>query len=561
MLLTTDDCLLPFPTFPFEPRRLFWHKDAFMNIKFTPCGLLAILIVVLGLGCQKSKPPVSLAPTQLSPDTVVRVHWIGKNRLGIMAGAYYFMRIWELPQSTRLETQTLANLAAAPWHSLSPEYALTNQAPVALYRLLSDVVWNESYFEIRETSNQPAEMILALQLDPEHESQWETNLAAVAESLLGIGPVAAPGRGFGWSLERRTPPTHIELSRVGQWTLVSAGPAPNALLAEVTARIQRDHTPYVARTPGDWLEADVDSPRLAALLPPGWTLPPDLPKVSMAVTGDGGHVLTHAELSFPKPISLELQPWIIPTNLIHLPVVGFTAARGFKPALASWKTWNDLQIGPPPDQICSWALPGGLFQTYFAAPLPEADNQVRALAALLLGKTNPWLAAHGYVGFALDQDSNGVTWGNSPSLKPFVKAVADGSSSYAYGGLIPETAARVPTNIFYYHPSFPELLQQISGQTNLVYYHWELTGYRIESCLYTGQFLSAISRRPPMPLNSVGAVWLKTIMPRLGNCTTTVSRTGPNQLAFSRRSTVGLTAAELNFLAVWLESPRFPRLP
>jgi hypothetical protein len=536
-----------------------------MNMRLTLLGLSAASVFFFGLGCQKSGPggpSATLTPTPLSPDTVVRVHWLGRNDLGITAGAYYFMRIWQLPPSGQLELQTLAKLSTAPWRWLPGENdANVTSNSLRLYPLLADVVWNESYFEIRQPANQPAEYVLAVRLDPEHEQLWQTNLAAIAQSLTGVRPVPALDGHFGWTLERQGPSLRLELSHVGQWTLVSAGPAQNALLAEFTARIRQDHTPYVSQKPDDWLEADADSPRLAALLPPGWTLPPNLPKVSLAVTGDGGHVLTHAELTFLKPLPAGLQPWTVPTNLIHEPLVTFTAARDLKPWLASCKTWNDLQIGPPPDQIFSWALPEGQFQTYCAALLPDADNQVRALATLLLAKTNPWLAAHGYVGFAPDQDSNGVTWGNSPSIKPFVKAVAGGSSSDAYGGLIPETAARASTNISYLHPSFPELIQEMSGRANLVYYHWELTGYRIEPCLYIGQFLSAISRRPPMPLNSVSAIWLKTITPRLGNCTTTLTVTGPNRLAFARESTLGLTAAELNLLAVWLESPGFPGQP
>ena len=240
--------------------------------------------------------------------------------------------------------------------------------------------------------------------------------------------------------------------------------------------------------------------------------------------------------------------------------MSFTAARGVQPWLASWQTWSNLQIGLPPDQIYSWSLPGGMFQTYFAAPLPNAAAEVTALSAHLLDQANPWLAARGYFGFESGPDSNGVVWGKSPAIQPFVKSVeADGAAGVACGGLIPETGAPAKTNFFYYHPSFPELLQEISGQTNLVYYHWELTGARIQSCLYIGQFLSAISRHPQLPLDSASAVWMKTVVPRLGNCTTTVTLTGPNQLSFSRSSTVGFTAAELNLLAIWLESPQFPK--
>jgi hypothetical protein len=535
-----------------------------MNIRHTLLGLLVALVFISGLGCEKPSSNASsapLTPTPLSPDTILRVHWLGKNDLGIRASAYYFMRIWELPQSAQLETQTLARLATAPGRLLLGEKGVTNQTGAWLYPLLGDAVWNESYLEIRQAPHQPAEFVLAIQLDAPHQQLWQTNLAAAVESLTGARTMAAPAGGFGWSLEKPGSPAHLALTRVGPWTMVSAGPAAGDLLNEVTVRIQRDHTPCVAQAPDDWLEADADLPRLAALLPQDWNLPADLPKISLAVTGDGGHVLTHAGLSFSRPLPLELQPWAIPTNLIHPPLVAFTAVRGLAPWLASSNLWGALQIGPPPDQVCSWALPAGLFQTYFAAPLPDAAGQVRALAAHLLTDANPWLAAHGYVGFDSDQQSNGVTWGSSPSILPFIKSVAaDGKGGVAYAGLIPETNpdANAQTNLFYYHPSFDELLQTLSDGTNLVYYQWELTGDRLQSCLFIGQFLSVITHRPPLPLDCPASVWLKIIMPRLGNCTTAITLTDTNRLSFSRTSTLGFTAAELNLLAAWIESPQFP---
>ena len=554
-----------------------------MNMRYTLPGLLLAMLFFLGIGCEQSRagePANTLTPAGLSPDTVLRVHWRGRDDLGIMAGAYYFMRLWELPQSGRVEVQTLARLATVPWPLSPGQTASTNQAAALLYPLLADVVWSESYSEIRQAAHQPAEFVFAIRLDPSHEPLWQTNLAAVTESLTGLRSRPAPDGRFGWSLEKRDPPGHIRLTRVGQWTLVSAGPDQNHLLAEVSARIQRDHAPCAWQRSGDWLEADADLLRLKTLLPrsvgtevtrlglltsspavsANSNLSPDLPRLSLAVNGDGGHVLTRADLTFPGPLPAGLQPWAVPANLIHAPLMSFTAARGVRPWLAAWQTWSNLQIGLPPDQIYSWSLPGGMFQTYFAAPLPNAAAEVNALSAHLLDQANPWLAARGYFGFESGPDSNGVVWGKSPAIQPFVKSVAaDGADGVACGGLIPETGAPAKTNFFYYHPSFPALLQEMSGRTNLVYYHWELTGARIQSCLYIGQFLSAISRHPQLPLDSASAVWMKTVVPRLGNCTTTVTLIGPNQLSFSRSSTVGFTAAELNLLAVWLESPQFPK--
>jgi hypothetical protein len=52
--------------------------------------------------------------------------------------------------------------------------------------------------------------------------------------------------------------------------------------------------------------------------------------------------------------------------------------------------------------------------------------------------------------------------------------------------------------------------------------------------------------------------WLTAAAPKLGNCVTAVTKTGPGQLSFLRQSGAGLTALELHLLADWLESPQFP---
>jgi hypothetical protein len=529
-----------------------------VHLKFTLLGLWAALAFTLVAGCEKSgsQPAVSLTPTPLSPDTIVRVHWLGKNELGNRAGAFYFMRVWDLPSSAQLEAQTLTRFSTAPGHRLLGENGITNQIGAWLYPLLADAVWNESWLEVREAAHQPAETVWAIRLDTPHARLWETNLAAVVESLTGARPVAAPA-GFGWSLEKQGPPAHVTLTRVGQWTLVSAGPDPNDLLNEVTARIQRDHTPYVSQTTDDWLEADADLPRLAAWLPQDWNLPAGLPQISVAVAGDGANVLTHGRLTFHGPLPLEIAPWTPPAGLIQEPLDSFTAIRGLQPWLSSLKMWHALPLEAP-RQLYFWSIPGAPSQDYFAATLPDASNQVNRLTAHLMEESNPWLAARGYVKFEYLPDSSGVSWGNLPSIQPFFK-FADAGSGLVFGGLLPDTTPGTNTqDNLYPRPSLSGLLGRISGETNLVYYDWELTGSRIEPCLYLGQVARVISRHAQLPEETVSVGWLRAIEPRLGSSTTTIICTGTNQLSFFRKSTVGFTGAELQLLADWLESPQFP---
>ncbi len=59
-------------------------------------------------------------------------------------------------------------------------------------------------------------------------------------------------------------------------------------------------------------------------------------------------------------------------------------------------------------------------------------------------------------------------------------------------------------------------------------------------------------------MTSASVAWLKNVGPKLWPTVTDVVQTAPNQLSLKRRSSVGLTALELQLTADWLESPEFP---
>ena len=103
-----------------------------------------------------------------------------------------------------------------------------------------------------------------------------------------------------------------------------------------------------------------------------------------------------------------------------------------------------------------------------------------------------------------------------------------------------------------------DLLKEVFSRTNLVLYGWEITQPCINTWLYVSQSLRLVLNKPQIPVDCISMNWLTAVAPRLGNCVTAVSRTAPDQLSFIRSSSVGFSAAELECLADWLESPQFP---
>lgn len=516
-------------------------------------ALSIALILMSGAGCQKTETPA--AATVLSPDTIASVHWLGKRRLGYEAAAFYFMRVWNLSQSARLEKQTIERLTTVPERFFpggSNLAANSDMAGAAMLPLTYDLEQEETYLEIRAATNLPPDMVLALRLtDNGQAGRWFTNLAAVLQPMTGARAVLDPVN-QGWSLKTTNALNLIQLARVGDWTLVGLASDKNPLLAEIAARIRRDGVPFVSSGTNLWLEASLDLPRLAAAFPAFNFQLSTFNHFDLTVTGDGGNVITRGQLTFTQPLSAPLPPWQLPVNLMHEPLASFIAVRGLQSWLAGSQFWRDLQIAAPPGQLFFWSLTGSPYQTYFAAPLPDASRQVAALADHLLQKGNPWLAANGYIGFDRAPDANGVIWGNLPEIKPFIKSAGTGADGWLYAGLFPDTNAAAA-------PPPAGLLQDILRRPNLVYYDWEVTGPRLQPDLQLAQTARQIARRPAMSLDSASLDWLAMLIPRLGTSATIISRPAPGQLTFVRRSTLGLTAPELHLLADWLESPQFPR--
>jgi hypothetical protein len=498
------------------------------------------VLLASGLTGQRSfaVPPV---------ETIARVHWQGMNRVSADTNAVQFMKIWQLPPTKALMAQTLDKLSLAPWRLL--HRGVETNAAALLRPVLDDVLANECYLQIRSITGQPEQWAFAIRLDDRRAALWQTNLARVMESLTAIRSVAAPKGSYGWSLKKHHAPDLIELTRVGGWTVVGAAEDFNSLVAELRARTQRNLPPWNVRSGSDWLEADLNPARLVPVLT---TLNPQpstfnqFSRLYFAVTGDGTNVLTHGTMDFSEPLALELKPWIVPTNLIADPITGITLVRGFKPRLESLTAWKNLQIGPAPDQVCVWGMQQFPMETYFAAPLPDAGNEVSKLSDWVLQKQSP---TNQLVRFEKSVRFNGLEWKGAPFATPFVRSVMVSHQDFIFGGGL---AATVPGTLTL------EALQTSLVRTNLVYHDWEATGLRTDQWLYLTQFVRFILRKDQLPSGSASVLWLKTVGPKLGRSATDITQTGSNQLSFMRQSDVGFTALELNLLADWLESPQFP---
>jgi len=546
-------------------------------------GRVALLLALffmgaLVVGCKKSTPAPALLPPS-PPETIGRLRWLGTERLATDTNSASATAIWDLPESQNLMGVVLDRLALG-LSTTNDVLTITNQlastgrpvstntgpsaasnyrswltgSPALLRSLLADLIQQESFLEVRQVTNQPGDLALAIRLNPERARFWETNLAAFLESATGSRVVVAPDGTNGWHLQFSTPgkalTRHVEFAPAGEWVVVGVGQQTNALAAELRDLIVHTGRPFTRQPKDFWLYAEADLHRVSSALSLGWDLPADLPRLTVGINGDGQTVRTRGQFDLRQPLPPDLGQWNIPTDLIHDPLISFTALRGIGPWLSSQQWWQDIFPGGPPSQLFFWAENGLPFLSFSAARLSNASNQLSQLTARLMQQGNRWLTNNSQGSFQRATNGNGVIWKELPLVEPFLESVPDAGNDLVYGGLVREISSnRPPAGLFL----------QITSPTNLVAYDWELTGTRVGQWLYFGQLFRMFLVRAQLPPKSATIAWINALEFKLGNCATAITRTGPAQLSLVRSSTMGLNATELHLLCDWFESPRFPR--
>jgi hypothetical protein len=476
-------------------------------------------------------------------DLIARIHWIGKEKIAANTNTAGFMRVWSMPETAKLQEEAFDKFSAAPWLFLRGQ---TNAVSTnLLHPLLQDLADQEWFMEIAVpgSSNQPAEMVLAVRLTASRAGLWQTNIAAALNSLTGLPLTnSTPDH---WVLRKHHVPNLIELGRVNDWTILGAAQDRNTLFDDTVAQL-RTGKPVEDQATNSLLEANIDFPRLAASVGTnhGWLT--NLPAISFAVTASGNKLWTTGELHVPD-YTAALAPWNIPTNLIQSDFTSFMAVRGVTPVFQRSALWNELNIGPPPDQFFVWALTGIPMETYFAIPYPGASNAVSQLTESVLEKGHASFATNELARFKRATNYNGLKWSGLPYLTPFVQSIPAAGTDFIFGGTFgPDTN----------YPSSADVFKQLYGATNLVYYDFERTGERINQLIFMGQFVRMVTGRPQLANTSAGLPWLQALAPRLGDSLTTCDTTAvPGQVKFVRSSTIGMTALELNLLIQELEFP------
>lgn len=529
-------------------------------------ALLASLVLASSVGCKKepapTNQPATAATNQTAPAkfqqssasaSIARIHWLGKKRLATETNAAYFMTIWNLPESGKLEAQTLDKLAlwlanARPALSNAAEITnysalvSSNAAASTLRPLVQDLLLEEWLLDISQPSNSPPELALAIRLNEQRNTAWQAAQTTLRDSLSALCPA----------------PLVLSLTRSGNWTLlgIAESSATNSLLSTLTSQTLTTGEPFRTRATNYWIEADIDLLKLSRIWPLlaafNRQLSTNWPTVNLQAIGDGANVRTHAEFEFPQRLNVEMDAWNIPTNLIHDPLIGFTAIRGIRPLLKNFKPWNDLQLGTPPNQAYIWAQNGAPWLHFAAFPSVEASNQVSKIGDFALNNLNPIFETNPIkLGeFEREPGSERLGWRGMPLMSPTLDCSFVDGTSLILAGFYPNRLTNAPIPV--------ALLPQVYATSNLVYYDWEITGPCLRGLTPINQLVRRLFNRERLPAEP-SIAWLTALGTRLGNSATATTLTRPQKLSCTRKSSIGLTAVELSLLVDWLQSPAFPQ--
>ena len=518
-------------------------------------GFLISTILLLA-GCGNSPINSSTSDTSgtphpstinLQPSTPsFRLHWLGKKRLSAESNATNFISIWNMPESLRLESQTLDKLSTAPWRLLTTISTLSN-APSALLRpLLNDLIQEESYVEVSASTNVPAEIVLAIKLPADRVALWQTNLPLILNSLqpstFNVQPL---------------------VTNIGNWTILSISDirlqTPDVrLLSQVRHRLSTTGLPFAPETTNFWISGRVDFSWLSKAF--SWNLKSitNLPVCEFSAIGDGTNVRSLATLTFPGKVPIELEPWNIPAHLVHDPLSGFMAIRGLRPLLKSFEIWNETKFGTTPDQITLWAQEGNPALHFFALPSQQSSNQMRLFSQYLIEDVNPKMAVFPNTtnvpigSFEEMPGSQRLRWRGIPYIMPNLNLVGADTNAFIVGGLFQNSITNKPA---------PEsLLSQFKTDSNIILYDWELTKSTAYSWIQMSQaarFVFGLNRLSIT--NNPALPWIVAVSPKLDFSGTTIRLTSPQSISVTRSATIGLTGLEIHLLSEWLESPEFPK--
>jgi hypothetical protein len=498
----------------------------------------------------------ALLGTQPEP-MAAQYHFVGAATLASGTNLAKLKQVCVLPETSRLREVIVQRLADA----------FTSESAQLIQPLLEDLIQAESAGAWNGQTNPPG-FTLAIKLNSQRAQLWQDNLAQLLAGRKYGAPSKIKVEGFAGQTWKKDHKQLVQFFRAQDWVLVGCGEDMMPLQMDLQSIAKRGRP--VAALDTNFFQADINWAQVQSHGPLD-SLPLKLARTVIAISSKADDVKVTARLIYPEALQWKPQPWRIPIDTLRDPLVSFTAGQNLSLLLKETKQFAGLGIHPLANQIFSWAHEDLPFQTFLAIPTENATKVFDDLSVKLPARFNADLKAtdNGELRLMAAAKSKVATvrqkliWQGLPIIVPEMRAIREKAGEFLFLAtfpMAPRTNA-VPA----------ELIAQVDHRTNLVYYDWELTGPRLQQWRMLSELLPLfpkMSARSHGPANKTASAnkpttskrnalivqerWFTAVAPLLGNTATEITRTGPNELTFVRKSQLGLTGLELVLLGHWL---------
>ncbi len=528
--------------------------------------------------------PSALRYSAIAAETpaAAQYHFVGAHQLSVDSNASKLVTLWKVESSQvaangkpiidkngkpavnypaqQLFDASLTRLAYLPGYWYSKKIGKAESKAELIRPLFQDLATHESvgYYDL---AGSQWSWLMAIRVTEERSGVWGTSLMNLFKAWQFGNFAPFESEGFsGWEYRQANGNVMFRYSHVGSWCCFSMGNDGLPRLKNVATEIRTKGSPQICTNEG-WFSGYLDLGRMAPKFPLGNYipfLPLDLnPAISLKLSSKSNNVRTKATLHYPSAPYFVIEPWKIPTNTIRDPLVGLTAIQGIRPWLERQPILKQSPIKHWPNQLTTWMLPTP-FGAYAVAPMPEPEPAVRSLADYLIPLMSPALAK-AQLG-AMKYETNSLNWvvQSLELLRPALMPLRQNEGEFLHlvaSPMLPrESTEPAPQAIF----------DQILGQTNLFYYDWEITEFRLlQTRILIGNSIDiykAYHQIPPTQPTSQNLAneWIHNATHELGNTVTEARLTTPWDITINRSSHLGLSGLEITLLARWLDSPDFP---
>jgi hypothetical protein len=502
------------------------------------------------------------------PDNVVlQYHFLGATQLAESSNAVSATKVFALPAATNFENLVLNRLATNLAQSL---HIQTSAQTIPLLRpLLDDMLRAESFISMGGSSGNPINYVLAVHLDAQRAQAWQQNLKSATHRP---GEELRADKFTGWQWNKGSGDS-LWMVPAQNWLLVGRGGDLASVRSDYLQQIQKTGRPGPAFDTNCFV-ADVDWPRLANWFPLP-SCPLKLGRTQIAIRVEKGHFYMNSRVTYPEAIQWKPHPMIIPTNLVHKPLLSFATGQNVEPFLKPDDTLSRLCTNPLSDQFYFWSVGELAFQSYVAWPVKDARSTMQTLSSQAIAELNPKLQQLDGTKLIWLPKGLQIVWMGLQMATPNVRPAPATNGQFIVASLFAPTPGQGPA---------PKALwEHLEGRTNLVFYDWDFTGPRVRHLLTVTETLpilqmlgmgpggpsvaGASSAKPGATSLDPGAAsrlglakrWLIDLSLILPNTITEVTKTGPNELTIVRDSPFVFNSLELILLSHWLsDTPTGP---